>query len=175
MFYSYKETGQCKILEVCFTSFKKIRDIQRVLLFLQPPNGQNAVCWEFILPCQPSPRTSFCITLQLLMMGSRRGDVFTARGCEVVFVLGPSKGIAQSYKRDTDPFQIQTNKREPSKGAESQTVQLDQFTYGLCSSFYQNKPLQCCTKNKLVSFYFSYLVCKGKHEYHRQSLFHLTV
>lgn len=52
------------------------------------------------------PPHFFCIKLLLLMVGSRRGDVFTARGCEVLFVLGPSKGIAQSYKGDTDPFQI---------------------------------------------------------------------
>lgn len=53
-----------------------------------------------------SPPLTLCIKLPLLIVGSRRGDVFTARGCEVLFVLGPSKGIAQSYKRDTDPFHI---------------------------------------------------------------------
>lgn len=58
-------------------------------------------------PCPASPPPALvCVELLLLMVGSRRGDVFTARGCEGLFVLGPSKGTAQSYKRDTDSFQI---------------------------------------------------------------------
>jgi len=52
------------------------------------------------------PPPGFCMKLLLLVVGSRRSDVFTARGCEVLFVLGPSEGMAQSHKRDTDPFQI---------------------------------------------------------------------
>lgn len=56
--------------------------------------------------CPAALPQQFVYEAAVVLVGSRRGDVFTARGCEVLFVRGPSEGIAQSYKRDTDPFQI---------------------------------------------------------------------